>query len=62
MSDIPNDPMSVIKESTSTVLPSNYRPHLRLPTELLIAIAAALDAAYLENDSRVDDPLPTLRL
>lgn len=62
MSGILNDPTSVIEESKSTIPPSNYRPHLQLPTELLIDIAAALNTAYLENDSCIYDPLPTLRL
>ena len=62
MSDSLNDPTSATRESGSTVSPSNFRHHLQLPTELLIAIVVALNTAYLENDSRVHDPLPPLRL
>jgi len=62
MSDNLNGPTSAIKESKSTIPHSYYRPHLQLPTELLIDIIAALDSPHLEKNSLVYDPLPTLRL
>jgi len=42
--------------------PSNRSPLLHLPTELLIDIAAILDAEYREDHSHGVDPLPVLRL
>lgn len=59
MSDVLSTP-TFVKELDSTT-PSNHGL-FQLPTELLIFIVAALDAAHLEAVPRFSDPLPALRL
>ena len=62
MSDILDTPTSVMKELNTVIQPSNHSSPLRLPTELLIYVANALDSADMKNESWEYDPLHALRM